>query len=114
MSELPLKKQLNPIICPICGSEELAFVPEYHKSVGYRIACVISLLFCLISAGMIIKDLLSTTNVEIQEANMLTNIFLFAFGVVFFLVFYIVIIAIEHRTHIKAICRDCGYIWLLD
>jgi hypothetical protein len=30
---LPLQSKIRPIVCPQCGSKNLAYVNEYHKNI---------------------------------------------------------------------------------
>lgn len=95
------------IICPKCGSKEIAFVTEYHKCLGARISLAITAtLFPLLCIFAIVL-------LGFYEARGIIALlgFLFGTGIITSI---ICIIVIESRTHVQAICRNCGNLWLLN
>lgn len=100
---------LKPITCPHCGSRELAFVTEYHLSIGCRIVAAIAsiVFFCCI-----LPSLSSLFNPNTNASNDSTG------GLVISaLVFSIAKLAqylTESQTHVQAICKNCGHLWLLN
>lgn len=99
--------QYIPIICPICGSFEIAFVAEYHKCIWLRI------IKAIIAALFIVALIKSITNYLNPNTNEIITPFLYGLAIAFVLV-SIIISSIESRTHTKAICRNCGNIWLQE
>ncbi len=98
----------KPICCPQCGSRNLAFVGEYHKYLGTRIASYIVLgVLAFLCYGHFWDFLHGGTSHS-------THTFFTACFAIAFIVLQIVILVNESKTHTKAICRDCGHIWLLD
>ena len=91
----------KPITCPHCQKRNLAFVTEYHKVIGGRIGLVILLAFTILSYFVALKD----------EPGVF---FVSAVLAIVSLIVYISILVEESHTHVQAICKDCGYIWLLD
>lgn len=106
----PPPPEKKPIVCPICGSVHLAFVTEYHKALTLRI---LRLVIALIAASVFAYNCHSIF-VELKKPE---------FGSIFIPLFFLIliavviswfIIAIESKTHVKAICKECGNLWLLD
>ena len=93
----------KPITCPHCRSKELAFVTEYHKAIGTRIAFIFIMgiaLFCLFSTF---------------GDNKIFGGIIYAviFGLIAFIV-YICVLLEESKTHVQGICKNCGHLWLLN
>lgn len=112
--ELPLQKQINPIVCPECGSRELAYIPEYHKCIGTRILLFLNKIVIIVTGFMyllfIIDDIFSLPNTSV-DFEWVYALVISAFT---YLLFYVHIIETESRTHVKIICKDCGHTWLLE
>lgn len=110
-----LKEKVNPNrhVCPVCGKQELAYVPEYHKCVGTRIAIG---LFKLLAWGCFILTIIRTLNgITIGEAmeidtEFLPGIFIFLSAALILKGF---VFDEESRTHIQGICKNCGHIWFI-
>lgn len=110
MENLPTSQpQIQPITCPRCGSRELAFVTEYHKTTYARLVCNIFL--AIIAIVFLTVDLPNLfSNTDSGEISLITYI---ACGM-FILFIKIYIYLIESKTHVQSICKDCGNIWLLN
>ena len=103
---------VRAVRCPNCGHSHLAFVTEYHKSVFGRLFARIFLaivIFLLFDCGITyLGELLTESDPEVQNIGAL---------LVFTLLYVcctIVYNAIESKTHIQAICKDCGNHWLMN
>jgi len=97
-----------PICCPNCKSKNISFITDYHKCVGLRIVCeILIVLLLFFSAKLIINDILKEESAPIFIVGTIVCAILYV-G------FKISIYLTEQRTHAKAICRDCGNIWLID
>lgn len=112
--ELPLQKQLKPIVCPKCGGRELAFVTEYHKCIGSRILMFFDRIALIVTGFMYllynIGDIFSLSNIRVSP-EWLYALLVFAF---IYLLLYVHILEAESRTHVKVICKHCGNNWLLS
>lgn len=106
----------SPIKCTSCHSDHYDFVPEYHKCIWLR---VIVKILQVIFWGSLIIALLPTIatifsgkqidpNLLIQV--LLTNGIFLGVGVLY-AVLSLVIYITESKTHIVAVCRDCGKVW---
>lgn len=107
-------KEINPIICPKCLSNNLFFVTEYHKCVWLRL--LINVLFVLLFLSIIndilfIQQNINNINIKNTLINISTISLLFLFLI---LIIKSIINYIESKTHIQAICKDCGHIWFLN
>lgn len=98
----------HPICCPNCMSKNISFVAEYHKYLGLRIACYI--LFGILAALIYGHIWDFVKNQKSDPLHITASICC----TILIIIFEIIIAAGEQRTHIKAICRDCGKIWLID
>ena len=102
---LPQEKQIVPITCPRCGKRELAFVTEYHQAIGLRILAIVFGALCLFSA---------IANLSILTAKNDNNFG----GVIIFGIACLVVkaiqYAVESKTHVQVICKECGNLWLLN
>lgn len=104
--------KFTPITCPRCGSRELAFVPEYHKSIVCRILSGLLLAFLIIfNIPSLLKEL---TGGEINMAQKYDSSLVLTFFFCFMLwgAIKIIQVVIESRTHTKAICKNCGNFWI--
>ena len=93
-------EKFTPIMCPHCKSKNLAFVTEYHKSIGGRIVALILLAFTVLLAFLGIKQ---------DNLAFIAVSAMFGFSVLLLVIF---IIIAESKTHIQCICKDCGFDWL--
>lgn len=93
----------QPIVCPICGSVSLAFVTNAHKAIAAKIGALVSLFFFVYFSFIAITN--SNQNEDFGKA---------VIAFVVYAVFQIYIFITESTTHVQAICRDCGHIWLLN
>lgn len=96
------------ICCPVCGCRELAFVSEYHREIGLHLARDLALLGIL---GMLIKDFIDI--LQTKASNWGDGWFIAGFVLLALLALFlhIKILISESRSHIQAICRDCGFTW---
>ena len=95
------------ITCPRCGSTQIAFVTEYHKANLAKAILVILLaimaVLISIAAGYKFDG---STGVWCMAGAIILGII--AIGLLFH------IFHEESKTHVQAICRDCGKLWLLN
>lgn len=139
----------NAIKCPHCGSRSLAFVTEYHKSIGLRVIELVLTVWIFIALLSHIPNILynaliakikfpSSAQTEIIDDsayassifdnNLLypaqttsdideeieTSIIAIVIPVIFYYLVKLAIYGIESKTHVQAICKDCGNLWLLN
>ena len=131
--EKPVRRNLR---CPHCHLDDLAFVAEYHKAYFLRfIRSVITfflwlfviLLFAsaLGELGVFIlklfHGLFNSLNVPLFDSAANAPIIQSGFFSTLIIMFYLVrstlsgyITYIESKTHVQAICRVCGNLWLLN
>lgn len=102
--------QVKPISCPRCGSTELAFVTHYQKELLLRIACLIC---TIISLFIFIINIAPSAFIPSSSLAPNDTIPFFIFAVLA-IVFWIGALIRETETHVQAICKNCGYIWLLN
>ena len=103
----PIQTQdIGPIACPRCGSRELAFVTEYHKSIFLRILERILLVILLFVAISNFHYLFTT------EYERFSDSILFVF--ICFAISSVIRFLIESKTHVQVICKDCSNLWLLN
>lgn len=106
----------QPITCPRCGSKELAFVTEYHKSILWRaisILCTVPFLICLGAIAMVIDQYgLSGINnsSEVIEPILIVIVIFLAIRCIC----KVVLLFVETRTHVQAVCKNCGNLFLLN
>ena len=106
----PTPQQIKPITCPRCGSRELAFVTEYHKATCSRIfSTILFIIFCAFGIFIIPEFLSEPFTFNDPEA-----VFVFVSAGLGALTLKIIQHSIESKTHVQAICRDCGRLWLLN
>jgi hypothetical protein len=96
------KQQYVPIRCPVCGNLELAYVTEYHKCVGTRVAMMLSIILTIIS----LIDYITRT----KESVLISWIIIFS---ILALILYGIIQYIESKTHVKVICPKCCHQWYI-
>lgn len=105
-----LPTQVKPITCPRCGSTELAFVTHYKKELLLRIACLIC---AIISLFIFITNIAPSVFIPSSSLAPKDTISFFIFAV-FAIIFWIGILLRESETHVQAVCKNCGNIWLLN
>ena len=98
--------RIQPITCPRCGSRSLAFVTEYHKEIFLKIAQMICTVLLIVIAVSDIDYLFSEHPERLVEETIPLIIFIGLFSIARHL--------IESKTHVQAICKDCGNLWLLN
>lgn len=106
--EMNTNPNYTPITCPNCGSREIAFVTEYHKCIVARIICAILTVLFFIIFFMNLQDVLK--GITPSDGTKVITI-LSAFLSVCML---IGIFITESKTHVQAICKNCGNLWLLN
>ena len=92
------------VCCPVCGSRSIEFVAEYHKEIAGRIFMLIFLCLAATFAGFYYFNLAKERQILLYCA------------ILFGFIALTILISIwkdESKTHISAICRNCGNIWLL-
>lgn len=104
---------VHTLRCPHCCGNNLAFITEYHKSVVGRLFATIFLavtIFLLIdSATFYLAQVIKLkSNAELENVG---TIFTCALLYVCTKTMYT---ATESKTHIQAICKDCGNHWLMN
>ena len=108
-------RRFEPIKCPVCGSTHLAFTEELRTSLGHLI---IPALIAVYFFALIMQ--FSSKEAFMNLSETLSRIF--SGGFMAFTVIMLILIAVvklniwntERKSHAKAICRDCGHLWLLD
>ena len=108
MKNITPSAQFRPIKCPNCGNTELAYVPEYHKYLLLRIFRGIFLIAAIILGSITIPQF------AVEMDGMPPTFAPMIITAVIAGVLSIIILIKESRTHIKAICQNCGNIWLID
>lgn len=107
------KEQLNPIECPKCKSQNIAYLPDIHKCLGLRIFSYIVLTIgILIICGNAANK--QVTTIDELFTLIINSIEQFIVPIFFFIVIRIIIIFKENKTHVKCVCKDCGTIWIFD
>lgn len=103
-----LSQKVVLICCPVCGCRELAFVAEYRREIGLRIARDIALLGVL---AMLIKDFVDIF--QMKASSWGDGWFVAGIITLGLLALYlhIRILITESQSHVQAICRDCGFSW---
>ena len=111
-SPAPTRKHLNVVVCPKCGSREVAFVTEYHKCIYLRIiTLVLAVILIILLRFVCQKSIFDFFTSGVVDGS--GYFFLFSFGIVILGLIIAIWIA-ESKTHVQGICRDCGHIWLLN
>lgn len=105
MQEVPKRA---PIVCPVCGSREIAFITEYHKYIGLKIVNYILIGILAVFVYARIYDAMRNI-----ESDAFTTAIIIVLGILV-IGFQIGILIGESKTNVQAICRDCGNIWLLN
>ena len=103
------QEALSPIRCESCTSTNLSFVSESHKCVIGRFIFAVIVAVVLYFAVTDLQNIFSPSGDD--EAIPFAT---YALCATLLVVLHLVINYIESKTHIKAICRDCGRTWLLD
>lgn len=103
------QEALSPIKCANCTSTNLSFVSESHKCVFGRF------IFAVVVAIVLYFAITDLRNIFSPSGNGESiPIAIYAICAALLVVLHLAINYIESKTHIKAICRDCGRTWLLD
>ena len=115
LTTVPEQRKLERIICPICKSPSVAFVTEYHKAIGWRVFLfIVNFIFTIILIAAI-ADVVNVEDLENPLKEFFHNISpILTIYVILFLVSKFNISLQESQTHVQAICRDCGNLWLLN
>ena len=102
-----ISTQVKPITCPQCGSTELAFVTHYKKEIILKIICLLCTFVALYAFAMHILPAIITDH----SPQFISIFIIFA---ILAIVFWIGALIRESETHVQAICKNCGHIWLLN
>lgn len=98
--------KIKPIICPICGNTELSFVTEKNKNILIislkTISIIVLFITCLVNFNQIINNNINSG-----------TIIAITITLTLFLICEIISTFFEH-DNIKAICKNCGNIWLIS
>ena len=96
------------MICPICGYSDLSFVSEYHKNIKMRIFnYIVIFVLAFLSLGFL------ACVIESKKISGELKSFFFCFLSLFF-VLKVRILFDESRTHVLAVCKNCGTIWNIN
>ena len=108
------RSKIHPITCPNCGSKQLAFVTEYHKSIVFRLVFLIAIFALIISfcgdCGKFLEYLFIKNTYNENCFEVVEYIVYICIASIAKLIQYI----IESKTNVKGICRDCGALFLYD
>lgn len=109
----------TPIFCPCCRSMRVEFVTEYHRALGLRFLRKVLRFFLYGFLIFFVLNLLplASFNEEIIEAVIKEESFSVLMIILLALgssLCSLMIFLTESKTHIKAICRDCGNLWNLN
>lgn len=105
MQDLPT--QVKPITCPQCGSTELAFVTHYKKEIILKVICLLCTFIALYAFIMHIFPAIIT-----DHSPQFVSVFIIF--TILAIIFWIGAFIRESETHVQAICKNCGNIWLLN
>lgn len=109
---------IAPIKCPHCKSQNLTFVSEYHKALILRIIrnvlIAIAAMLIILNTYFVIQDQLSDNKAykyidswsEPSFVAVICILLMIGIGLTIF------INITESKTHVRAICRDCGNVWI--
>lgn len=102
------EESLKALVCPHCQGIDLSFVTEYHKSYITRI---LRALFKFLLFLCILNCAVTLVSMELPNDASLVAIILLqlAISITNGIEEYI-----ESKTHVQAICKDCGHLWLLN
>lgn len=101
LEENPVRRNLR---CPHCKGDDLSFVTEYHRANALRffeMLCIAILIFTVVS------NLSDLSKINSRMGVLLITI-------ISWFIFYAARCFVESKTHVQAICRTCGNMWLLD
>lgn len=108
--------ETQTIVCPYCGSKNIVFLPEYHKSLAriFKVALivcyVIYVLYTIPTADLLnLHKLLSMQSDGFKELFTVSFIFF-----MFLLLFDTTIYITERTTHVVCICKHCQRKWHFD
>lgn len=99
----------KPITCSMCGSRDIAYVAEYHRSIFLRFFSLVFLAIAIWLSANAIITLLGN-----PEADVSMSLGCGGICFIIFICFQIAIFFSEARTHVKCVCKDCGNVWLHD
>ena len=99
---------LSPIRCRHCGSTNLAFVSDQHKCLSARFVAKLAIIVAVVLFIFDLSTLFSSNG--INDSSYITYIIC----AIVYVICQIGITIAESKTHIRVICRDCGYIWIHD
>ena len=125
LEEKPIRRNLR---CPHCHCDDLAFVTEYHKAdlarflrFLVRVALFFFICLFLLHIATILGKNTTQTFFSLFSSNVITEQIQFGSYVPFIIIFGLIsfllssyITYTERRTHVQAICRVCGELWLLN
>lgn len=97
----------NGIKCPNCGSINISFVTEAHKCIVLKIINTLVAVVFIITCFTKLTDIINGT----LQSSAITVLSIFGSA---FVIINIIIYFFESKTHVQAICRDCGNLWLLN
>lgn len=125
LEEKPIRRNLR---CPHCHCDDLAFVTEYHKADFARFLrfLVRVALFFFISSFLahiatVLEQNITQAFFALFGANVAAEQIKFNFYLPFIIMLGLISFSLscyiaytERRTHVQAICRVCGNLWLLN
>lgn len=105
----------HAIRCKHCKSTNLEFLPEYHKCIWLRffrnILVIVLAIFLLPGLAAIFAGLFTGQEFDWQIIIKLATPLL-AY-IIIAVILSLIIFFKESKTHVQAVCRDCGKIWIL-
>lgn len=104
-TKIPTKEKRppkNPILCPHCKSDNLAFVSAIRKAHRLRFLQLLAIAATIVFLLVYFTGDLSDTG----------SLVVAAFFGIFALILQLIISYNESRTHVECICKDCGHTWL--
>lgn len=99
--EKPIRRNLR---CPHCHFDDLAFVTEYHKAYVWRFFESLCIPICIFIAIMHLSG-------QMVQSTAIPGMIFFA---ILWFIFHSIRCYVESKTHVQAICRVCGELWLLN
>ena len=125
LEEKPIRRNLR---CPHCKGDDLAFVTEYHRADlarSCRFFVRVLLVFFILAFLTHLETVLAKNMVQaffaLFDSNTSTEQVQYGTFIPIIIIFGIIsfslscyIAYVERRTHVQAICRVCGNLWLLN
>lgn len=105
--------------CPHCGNPEPVYVTEYHKEFRLRTLCsLLNMTMIILCLSFFSKTVTSLEEifkviVVLFSGSIPIEIMILLFLMITKMVLKGIITYIESKTHVQAICRCCGNMWLL-